>query len=317
MNNQLYTGRIVWNRQRFLKDPETGRRQARLNPPEEWVIEEVPALRIVDADLWDTVKARQTATRRVVSEPGVTRSERARRPRYLFSGLLTCAACDGGYVLVGKHHYGCANTRNRGTCTNRLTNRRDILEETVLAGLRDRLLAPDLIADFVEEYRREYARMQREASAAEHAQRAELTRIEREIANIVEAVKQGLFAPAMKAELDALEARKADLVSTLDNSPTDLPALHPGIAEIYRRKVADLTHALNEDSLRSEAAEIIRSLIGSIRLVPHTDRLLIELEGELAAILALTNDKRPRPESRGRQITLVAGVGFEPTTFRL
>ena len=89
------------------------------------------------------------------------------------------------------------------------------------------------------------------------------------------------------------------------------------IAEIYRRKVTDLTTALNEDSLRCEAAEIIRSLIGSIRLVPNDDRLLIELEGELAAILALANDDRPRPEARGRQITLVAGVGFEPTTFRL
>ena len=29
--------RLVWNRQRFIKDPTTGKRQARLNPPEEWV----------------------------------------------------------------------------------------------------------------------------------------------------------------------------------------------------------------------------------------------------------------------------------------
>ena len=32
VNNELYIGRLVWNRQRFLKDPSTGRRVARLNP---------------------------------------------------------------------------------------------------------------------------------------------------------------------------------------------------------------------------------------------------------------------------------------------
>jgi site-specific DNA recombinase len=48
LNNELYIGKLVWNRQRFIKDPETGKRQARLNPPEEWVIEDVPELRVID-----------------------------------------------------------------------------------------------------------------------------------------------------------------------------------------------------------------------------------------------------------------------------
>ena len=52
LNNELYVGRLVWNRQRFIKDPETGRRQAGPNPPGEWVVEEVPALRILDDALW-------------------------------------------------------------------------------------------------------------------------------------------------------------------------------------------------------------------------------------------------------------------------
>ncbi|WP_170339364.1 recombinase family protein [Ruegeria arenilitoris] len=51
LNNELYIGRLVWNRQRFVKDPNTGKRQAQLNPPEDWVIEEVPDLRIMSDDL--------------------------------------------------------------------------------------------------------------------------------------------------------------------------------------------------------------------------------------------------------------------------
>ena len=42
LNNELYVGRPVWNRQRFVKDPEMIRRQARPNPREEWVVEESP-----------------------------------------------------------------------------------------------------------------------------------------------------------------------------------------------------------------------------------------------------------------------------------
>ena len=135
---------------------------------DEWVFEEVPALRIVSDDLWSSVKARQSTTRQaIVGDRGV-RSERARRPHYLFSGLLTCGACGGGYTLVGARHYGCANTRNRGTCDNRLTIRRDVLEETVLSGLKDNLLQPELIHEFVTTYQQEYNRLRRE-QANEHA----------------------------------------------------------------------------------------------------------------------------------------------------
>ena len=59
LNNELYIGRIVWNRQSFVKDPDTGRRQARLNPQSEWITHDVPGLRIVSDDLWHAAKRRQ------------------------------------------------------------------------------------------------------------------------------------------------------------------------------------------------------------------------------------------------------------------
>jgi site-specific DNA recombinase len=40
LNNEMYIGRIVWNRQRFIKDPETGKRQARPNPAADWILQE-------------------------------------------------------------------------------------------------------------------------------------------------------------------------------------------------------------------------------------------------------------------------------------
>jgi site-specific DNA recombinase len=319
LNNELYVGKLVWNRQRFVKDPERGRRQARPNPESEWVVEEVPALRTVDDALWTQVKSRQTSVRQaLIGDKPMGRSEDARRPRYLFSGLLTCGVCGGGYTMVGARHYGCANVRNRGTCDNRLTIRRDALEDAVLNGLKNSLLHPDLIREFVEEYSREFNRLRREQSMAQAVSRNELARVERQIRSMIEAVKDGFYVPTMKDEMLALEARKDILAEETKDQVEEPVLLHPGLADVYRRKVETLTEALNEEGLRSEAAESLRSMIQTIRLIPEDGTLAIELVGGLAGILALTNEKNPRAGSSGvRQLMLVAGAGFEPAAFRL
>ena len=83
LNNELYIGRMVWNRQRFVKDPDTGKRQARPNPREAWVIQDVPELRIIDDDLWHAAKTRQAGLKRQHGT-GVGGDFRdLRRPKYL------------------------------------------------------------------------------------------------------------------------------------------------------------------------------------------------------------------------------------------
>jgi len=57
LNNELYVGRLIWNRLAYVKNPETGNRVSRLNPEAEWIIKDVAELRIVDQSLWDQVKA--------------------------------------------------------------------------------------------------------------------------------------------------------------------------------------------------------------------------------------------------------------------
>jgi DNA invertase Pin-like site-specific DNA recombinase len=50
LNNELYVGRLVWNRLRYVKNPDTGKRISRLTPRSEWITREVPSLRIVSDD---------------------------------------------------------------------------------------------------------------------------------------------------------------------------------------------------------------------------------------------------------------------------
>ena len=61
LNNELYRGRIVYGRQNFIRDPDTGRRQARPVDPSKWVVQDVPELRIVDDTLWNLVQTRRQA----------------------------------------------------------------------------------------------------------------------------------------------------------------------------------------------------------------------------------------------------------------
>ncbi|MCP3392088.1 recombinase family protein [Bradyrhizobium sp. CCGB12] len=106
----------MWNRLRF-KDPDTGKRVSRLNPETQWVIQEVPELRIVDQETWDAVKAQQQALAYESSAPGENKLYDCRRPRYLFAGLVKCGCRGGGYTMISKDLLGCATARNKGTCT--------------------------------------------------------------------------------------------------------------------------------------------------------------------------------------------------------
>ena len=102
--------------------------------------------------------------------------------------------------------------------------------------------------------------------------------------------------------------------------PPPAPRLHPNLASIYKEKIANLVRALNDPNTLIEANTAIRQLIERVQLVPENGELKIELYGELAALLNLGTEPKnehPQAESEGVQITMVAGAGFEPATFRL
>ncbi len=309
LNNELYVGRLVWNRQRFVKDPQTGKRIAKPNPESEWIMQDVPELRIVPDELWLKVKERQAATRKLlVEDRNGIRSERARRPTYLLSGLLKCGDCGGGVSKISAQHYGCSNARNRGTCENRLTIRRDVLEESVLVGLKKRLMHPDLVKEFIAEFHRELNRLGATRDGERQEAERGLDKAEREIREVIDAIKSGIRSPTLSAELEALEQRKSALEKDLAAEPPPPVRLHPNLAEVYRQKIQNLRDALNQDDSRVDAAGLLRSLIDEIRLVPVDGQLDIYLVGNLAAILDLCAKKHPGASDTGVQITLVAGA---------
>jgi len=315
LNNELYIGRLVWNRQSFIKNPDTGKRVSRLNPESEWIVKDVPELRIIDDALWEKVKARQKGLRKLPE------FHDKQRPRMLLSYLLKCGNCGGGFSKVSEHHYGCSTARNKGTCGNRLTVRQDELEGLVLAALQSRLMDPALCEEFCEEYTRYLNTLRSEKNAGLNAAKAELAKLTKQREHLIQAIKDGVPASEVKDDLARVAARREELEAMLDGKQEEQVLLHPQMAGHYRQQVAKLTAVLNDDANRAEAADIIRSLVDRIALTPNRDgKLDIDLFGDLAGILALAANKdRPLDESDPsvQQVKVVAGAGFEPATFRL
>jgi site-specific DNA recombinase len=290
----------------------------------------VPHLRIIDDAAWHRVKLRQGAIREdMISAQTAGRNDSnsfgvARRPTHLLSGLLKYGCCGAGYTLMNRVKYGCSAARNRGTCDNRKLIHRSEVEARVLAGLRDKLLHPALLAEFVAEYHREWNASRKEEDTTRAALHSELKQLTHKIDNIISAIADGMRTASMQSKLHVFDTRKGELeakLASLGNSHQPL-RLHPGLADVYQQKITSLSASLSEDATRSEAADLLRGLITEIRLHPNASASgghSIDIYGELGAILELaegTNDKTRRVTG-GVSDSLVAGAGFEPAAFRL
>src|SRR5215208_4155406 len=130
----------------------------------------------------------------------------------------------------------------------------------------------------------------------------------------------GVLPPRRPTSSAELEAERTVIEADLAIVTPPPIELHPNVAESYRRKVADLKAALlaADEANRADAFRVIRELVERIVIHPTGPYrpVDIEIHGRLAALLhASAGAALGTPlESRG---VMVAGVGFEPTTFRL
>ena len=321
LHNELYIGRLVWNKLRYLKDPDTGKRVSRPNPESEWVVTEVPALRIVDDEQWAAVQARYASVQKKwkTAESG-KRFRQFVRPKYLFSGMTKCGVCGAGFVVYYRDRLGCFGTRERGTCTNTLTIPRQEVEARVLKALQEKLLRKDFFEEFCREFAKEMNRLRMEQRAGLTSAKREVERIGRRIKRLLDLMLDDQIAVAeAKTEMKALDERRQELQAQLDTADEPPPLLHPSMADLYRSKVEELAAALQREDTRLEASEMLRGLVDSIVLTPRDGQLGIELRGNLAAMLTAAQQTKRSPETGDLQLPmkLVAGGGFEPPTFGL
>ena len=166
VNNVRYTGLIRWNTSKWVKDPDTGKRKRFARPRSEWKEYRDEPLRIVSDELFDRVQRRA----RDSSNPD-RRLKRGGKTKYLLSGLLKCAKCGANHVLTGKVHYQCSGKLG-GACDNRISVRRDQVEEKILGPIAEDLLAPDRVQAMAKDIEGAGSRALRNAARESDAGRA-------------------------------------------------------------------------------------------------------------------------------------------------
>jgi site-specific DNA recombinase len=285
LRRELYIGRIVWNRSRFVKRPGTNKRVRRERPQSEWRVTEQPELRIIEETLWKRVQARLRFTAEAFgrwSRPGL--QHRAHTSSHLLTGFLKCGMCGANMVIVtgrGKaayHRYGCPQDYYRGVCDNRLKERADWLENRLLFELQRAVLRPEIVDYAIQEFQRQLTGSLSNLSGNLARARQRREAVQQELRRLVETVAQCGHSAIL---VDAINERQREL------------------DEITRRLFAS-----EPDSVSSEITRIrqfVTERLGSIREVLSGDVELakIELGKHVTSI-------RMSPEGEGKAAHYVA-----------
>jgi len=305
LNNELYIGRLVWNRLRYIKDPDTGKRVSRHNPENDWIIKQVPHYRIIEQDLWDEVKARQKATAQNTRpvQPG-NRLGAQKRPKYLLSGIVKCGLCGSNYIIKNNRQLICTSYQTKKTCSNKVRIQRTDIEGWVLEELRDKLMTKEALAEFCKAYTQYINKSRMAKTAGLAGARKEFQKVQSQMSNIIEAIKNGFGDfENMKQEMTKLEARRKVLTEQLSSTEEPKTLLHPSMAKRYQEKLTTLYEVLNSEDKRTRAAEAIRALIEKITVTPKGNKLHIEITGDLGQMINFTLDKTSKYTNHVKPMT--------------
>ncbi|WP_184057991.1 recombinase family protein [Sphingomonas aerophila] len=312
--NPIYSGRYLYNRVHMRRDPESRRRVSRPNSAEERVWVDMPELAIVSAADWQAVQ--DLAEQRSIGAPVLHK-----RPKYLLTGLVTCKRCSGSMVIKGDGRLGCSRHREAGTCDNRHTIKRVELEQRVLNGITEQLLAPAAVSRLVARY---HAEVEQHEAARRHKTGdvdRRIAKVEKSIERLVAAIAEG--GAGFTEIREALAARKAEreaLKRTRQEAEAaPVIALNPHVVAAYRQRVRALAmHLDGESATGREVLERLRDLIVGVRCAPLNDgawdvEVMSSLGGAVALATASSASFRPS-SGLHRSVKMVAEEGLEPPT---
>ena len=301
LNNELYVGRYIWNRSQWVKDPDTGKRQRTDRPQAEWSVMDVPELRIVDQEVWSVVQARLTGNR--LRNGG----GRGSPSRTLFGGMLQCPYCGGAMVAINSRLYGCNNRKDRGEVICKGLNiSRKHTDRRLLSVIRDELMSPSAMQELEAQVQQvlEGGKLAEASGAA--AGRTRIRELSEEISRLVDAIANIGMSDALRTRLLEAEAEQKRIQAQLDQVAETQSVSAKEIKSRIKSILLDLQSTLDQDTQR--ARKIIADLFGDIRISKEENGIYAEYDKATDKLLLAAG---------GLSTNLVAGAGFEPTTFGL
>ena len=233
-----------------------------------------------------------------------------------------------------KRKYICSGHYDRGaaTCANGKVIAATTVERRVLAGMKTHLVSPQAIAMAVTRYQEAAEEHRRMVERERTPMEKELVEIGRQLERAQVMFMEGVVnLETLKARTAPLEVRQQELTALLSEVAPQTVQLDPGVADAYQRLAEDLQQALEGDAgedLRTE----LRKLIERVDFIPldGLGKFDLRVHGSLAVLLGLSGtQKAENPTARshgvsvgrsltsGYEVSLGAGAGFEPATFRL
>jgi site-specific DNA recombinase len=161
LRNEIYLGRLVFNRSHVVRDPVTSRKRQILNPEHEWTRVEVPHLRIIDDATWERIRLRDQQrpqadkAKRDKAEPRILSSHN----QHAMTGWVKCGWCGGPKSLANDSRYLCSTHRYAHKCKNSRGVKEPVLMEAVFRQLHERIAGgPDFRPAFLAAFAREMKR---------------------------------------------------------------------------------------------------------------------------------------------------------------
>ena len=292
LRNDKYIGILRWNQSYQERNPLTGKMETRSRPESEWLVREMPDLRIVPQDLWDRVceqrRIRSTSAKQL---GGMARTSKART--YLLSGRLLCGVCGHKMFIVSTNppRYGCADYRQRGTCRNGHTIRLELLETTLLsalaANLADTGRREELVAQLKNEIKEASAkrlRMADEVVSKRAGLVSEKTVLVKKADNLADDMEETGISRTLKAHLLVIEKRIAAIEEELsmEAAPVMPEFTDNEIRSFVEDQSRNFAEVLAADPQR--AKEEIRKRVSQLTLTPNVsdDGCIYLVTGDVA-----------------------------------
>ncbi|MBL8270749.1 recombinase family protein [Steroidobacter sp.] len=278
LRNPVYVGELIWNQSQWVKDPDSGVRKRIERPEKEWIRHTDDSLRIVDQKTWGAVQSRIDSLKAV----GAVSSHTGGQRKYLLSGLLRCAKCEGHYVLSNARAYTCSTYIGGNACDNSISIRRDVIEGHIIGRIKSSLRDPKLVQAMATEIQRRFNAQLKAAGQQPAKVAREMQDCEDRIARYDSWLKKG--HPDLTRDEIATMRQRADeqRKGLLALQPAgkagalkNLARLVPDAAKLYLEKIdAGLEGNAKQ---AAEARQILLECLGGepVRLEPRKDGALI------------------------------------------
>jgi hypothetical protein len=238
---------------------------------------------------------------------------RAADSPYLLTGLLKCGICGANLIVVsgrgklGNPAYGCPQNYMRGACSNSLKMRRDVLEKDLFTKLQEEVMESEIVEYTLVEFERQLKAKVGSINAGMDQRRTRARELEAErgrlVAGMAETGHSKFLVAAITGRERELAAINHEISGKADGS---VDAQIKDLRTFVETRLSDIRRLMGLNVQRARAE--LSKHVSAIRLVPSG-------EGSEAGYVA--EGEWDLLGGDNARTGLVAGVGFEPTTFGL